>query len=84
MTHLKLAPDWAKLFKVTEVIRLDEADTSPRSWHQYILESENSKIVGKRFGGPKEIWNHANDRAMGLNERILGNRSKTLNVRKKR
>lgn len=78
MTHLKLAPDWAKLFKVTEVIRLDEADTSPRSWHQYILESENSKIVGKRFGRPKEIWNHANTRATGLNERLLGRKSNSL------
>ena len=82
MTHLKLAPDWAKLFKVTEVIRLDEADTSPRSWHQYILESENSKIVGKSFGRPKEIWNHANDRVRCLNERLAGNRPKTQYLRK--
>ena len=83
MTQPDLPPNWAKLYKVSEVVRLDESEKSRRTWFQYTLVSEHSKIVGKRFGASKEIWEHANDRAMGLNERLLGKRAKSLYARKK-
>jgi hypothetical protein len=80
------SPTWAKLFRVTEVSRWDTSSDSNRAWYRYVLESDYTKMVGKRFGTSTEIWGHAKARAAKLNERLLGpgNRSIKLQERKKK
>ena len=77
-------PSWAKLYKVTEISRCFENSDERRGWYQYILKSDYSKMVGKRFGTAEEVEQHAQIRATKLNERLLSNGAqKSLRPRKK-
>lgn len=82
MTQSTSTPAWAKLFKVTEVIRWNENSASDRAWFQYTLESDYSKMVGRRFGTSAEVRDHANNRVAKLNERVLGAGTRSIVIQK--
>ena len=82
MTQPISPPTWAKLFKVTEVSRWDESSDSDRAWFQYTLESDYTKMVGRRFGTSAEVRSHANNRVEKLNERLLGLGNRSIVIQK--
>ena len=83
MTQPTSPPAWANLFRVTDVSASDKSTDSCRTWHDYVLESSNSKILGRRFGTSEEVRIHANSRAEKLNGRLLGAGSRSIVIQKK-